>query len=131
MEKHNQKKTVPLLLNKKTGPQTALDAMQRCQAVLAVWTERQKPVEICRELGVAPALLNYWQQRALEGMLQGLEPRVKLAAGTALSPRLQTLLERKHLAVQRRQSRSVKLEQRLHRIQSPPPVEPLATPEKP
>ena len=131
MEKQNQKKMELPPLNKKAGQQSTMDAMQRCRAVLAVWTERQKPVQICRELGVAPALLNYWQQRALEGMLQGLEPRVKLAAGTSLSPRLQSLLERKHLAVQLRQTRSVKLEERLNRIQGSRNPEQPPIPEKP
>jgi hypothetical protein len=34
----------------------------------------------------------YWQKRAMEGMLQALEPRKNLKKGEALSPRLQVLL---------------------------------------
>jgi hypothetical protein len=39
-------------------------------------------------------ILHQWQSRALEGMLQALEPRVNLDRGPALSPRLQTMLEK-------------------------------------
>jgi hypothetical protein len=35
----------------------------------------------------------HWQNRALEGMLQALEPRRNLEQGVSLSPRLQSLLE--------------------------------------
>jgi hypothetical protein len=35
----------------------------------------------------------------MEGMLQALEPRVKLDKGPALSPRLQTMLEKKRLSL--------------------------------
>jgi len=33
-------------------------AEEKCRAVLSVWTERRKPGEVCRELGVAWSLLN-------------------------------------------------------------------------
>jgi len=131
MDKATLKKTTETMIPRKTAASPAVDAWCRCRAVLAVWTERQKPAQVCRELGIAQALLNHWQQRALEGMLQGLEPQVKLTAGLALSPRLQALLERKHQTVQRRQARSIRLEQRLHRLQSPPPVAPAPGPAKP
>ena len=70
-------------------------AMEKCRAVLAVWTERQRPAEVCRKLGVPWMVLSEWQKRAMEGMLQALEPRVKLDKGPALSPRLQAMLEKK------------------------------------
>jgi hypothetical protein len=58
------------------------------------------------------ATFSQWQQRAMEGMLQGLEPRVNLAQGQALSPRLQALL------LQRQQTHHTrKLAQRLEQIQ--------------
>jgi transposase-like protein len=69
-------------------------AEEKCRAVLSVWTERRKPGEICRELGVAWSLLNQWQKRAMEGMLMSLQPRVLVDKGVALSPRLAVLLER-------------------------------------
>lgn len=72
-------------------------AMEKCRAVLSVWTERRKPSEICRELSVPWMALAHWQKRAMEGMLQALEPRVRLEKGPALSPRLQAMLEKRRL----------------------------------
>jgi transposase-like protein len=71
-------------------------AEQKCRAVLSVWTERRKPVEICRELGVPWSILNQWQERAMEGMLMALQPRVPvMEKRVALNSRLAVLLERK------------------------------------
>jgi len=80
--------------------------------VLQVWTERCKRSEVCRELKINWTTFEQWQQRAMEGMLQALEPRVNLAKGAALSPRLLSLL-------QKRQSmaKAEKLSQRLEQIQ--------------
>lgn len=80
-------------------------AMEKCRAVLAVWTERRKPAEICREMGVPWMVLSQWQKRAMEGMLQALEPRVRLEKGPALSPRLQALLDKKRLPMNTAQMR--------------------------
>jgi transposase-like protein len=71
----------------------SIPAAEKCRAVLSVWTERRKPAAVCRELGIKWTILMHWQNRALEGMLQALEPRRNLAQGAALSPRLQTLLD--------------------------------------
>jgi len=85
-------------------------AEEKCRAVLSVWTERRKPAEICRELGVAWTILNQWQERAMEGMLVALRPRVPVAEKTvALNARLAVLLERKS---------QEGLERRLTRLQS-------------
>ena len=85
-------------------------AEEKCRAVLSVWTERRKPAEVCRELGVAWTLLNQWQERAMEGMLLALKPRVPVAEKTvALNARLAVLLERKS---------QEGLERRLTRLQS-------------
>jgi transposase-like protein len=73
---------------------SAHTAAEKCRAVLSVWTERRKPGEVCRELGVAWSLLNQWQERAMEGMLMALQPRVPVEKGVVLSPRLAVLLER-------------------------------------
>jgi transposase-like protein len=71
-------------------------AEQKCRAVLSVWTEKRKPGEICRELGVGWSLLNQWQERAMEGMLMALEPRIPMMENkVALNWRLAVLLERK------------------------------------
>jgi hypothetical protein len=74
-------------------------AMEKCRAVLSIWTERRKPSAVCRELSVPWMVLAQWQKRAMEGMLQALEPRVSLDKGPALSPRLQTMLEKKRLSL--------------------------------
>jgi transposase-like protein len=88
-------------------------AEEKCRAVLSVWTERRKPGEVCRELGVAWTLLSQWQARAMEGMLLALQPRVSVEKGVALNPRLAVLLER------RSKAGAIKgLERRLARLQS-------------
>jgi hypothetical protein len=70
-------------------------AQEKCQAVLTLWTERRKPGEVCREMGVAWGVLQQWQDRAMEGMLLALQPRVQVERRVALSPRLAVLLEKK------------------------------------
>ena len=69
-------------------------AEEKCRAVLSVWTERRKPGEVCRELGVAWGILKQWEDRAMEGMLLALAPRVPVERGVALSPRLAVLLKK-------------------------------------
>ena len=93
-------------------------AMEKCRAVLAVWTERRKPAEICREMQIPWMVLAQWQKRAMEGMLQALENRVNLSKGEALSPRLQALLQNRQRSVT-----ATKLTSRLDQINklaSPP-----------
>ena len=70
-------------------------AAEKCHAVLSVWTEKRRLGEVCRELGVAWSSLNQWQDRAMEGMLMALQPRVVVDKDVALNPRLVALLERK------------------------------------
>jgi len=87
-------------------------AEEKCRAVLSVWTEKRKPGEVCRELGVAWAVLKQWQERAMEGMLLALQPRTPMREKTvALNSRLAVLLERKSGAMKG-------LERRLARLQS-------------
>ena len=73
-------------------------AQEKCRAVLSLWTERRKPGEVCREMGVAWGVLKQWQDRAMEGMLLALQPRVQVEKKVALSPRLAVLLEKKSQA---------------------------------
>jgi transposase-like protein len=87
-------------------------AAEKAQAVLAVWTERCKPAEVCRQLKVPWITFSHWQRRAMEGMLQALESRVNLSRGEALSPRLQSLLQGRQKTMNTR-----KLSQRLEQIQ--------------
>ena len=88
--------------------------------MLRVWTERCKPVEVCRAMNINWITFEQWQQRAMEGMLQALEPRVKLTEGRALSPRLQALL------LKQQQAHTNKIAQRLEQIQLAKAQEPAA-----
>jgi transposase-like protein len=95
MEKTERPKVErPGMEEKKGRKVSGHTAEEKCRAVLSVWTEKRKPGEVCRELGVAWSLLNQWQERAMEGMLMALQPRVPVNKGVALSPRLAVLLER-------------------------------------
>lgn len=82
-------------------------AREKCRAVLALWSEGKKAAELCRELAISQALLWQWQDRALSGMLEALEPRGGrdgLPRGPALSPQVRRLLERK---IREREGRSL------------------------
>lgn len=92
-------------------PQPHLSATEKAQAVLAVWTDRCKASEVCRQLQINFMTLQQWQKRAMEGMLQALESRINLAKGEALSPRLQALLSNRQRAMSTR-----KLATRLEQI---------------
>ena len=65
---------------------------EKVQAVLAVWTDRCRASDVCRQLKINFMTFQHWQRRAMEGMLQALESRVNLSKGQVLSPRLQLLL---------------------------------------
>ena len=97
---------------KKTKRQasTSYSATEKAQAVLAVWTERCKAVDVCRQMEINNVTFHHWQHRAMEGMLQALENRVNLAKGEVLSPRLQVLLHKQALNPH-------KLQKRLQQIQ--------------
>src|SRR5512147_522938 len=108
-------------------------AMEKCQAVLAVWTERRKPAEICREMQIPWMVLEQWQKRAMEGMLQALEPRVRLDKGPALSPRLQALLDKKRLTtntVQTRLGKTLSRAQETRKTETPLPKPQNEMPDK-
>ena len=97
---------------RRPSPKPPVSAIDKAQAVLAVWTDRCKPAEVCRQLQINWITFNHWQTRALEGMLQALESRVNLAQGEALSPRLRTLLQK-----QQRSTNLNKLNARLEAVQ--------------
>lgn len=99
-------------------------AMEKCRAVLAVWTERRKPAEVCREMQIPWMVLAQWQKRAMEGMLQALEWRVRLDKGPALSSRLQALLDKKRLTtntVQTRLEKTLSRAQEARKAETPQP----------
>ena len=79
-----------------TKTQDHYGAMEKCRAVLAVWTERKQASRLCREMGVSASLFSQWQDRALTGMLTALEPRSARAGtdGPALSAQVKRLLDR-------------------------------------
>jgi transposase-like protein len=102
---------------RRPGTPTNYPAAEKVQAVLAVWTDRVKPAEVMRGLGISYLTLQQWQERAMEGMLQALESRVNLTDGAALSPRLKALLQKRQLAAGRE-----KLSARLERLQGVAPA---------
>jgi len=90
-----------------------------------VWTERRKPGEVCRELGISWNILNQWQDRAMEGMLLALQSRILVEKGVALNSRLAVLLERKI------KGGAIKgLERRLTKLQESPVAKPGGPAEK-
>jgi len=97
------------------------NAHQRAQAVLALWTGRRRAAQVCRQLGITNTLLTQWEQRAMSGLLEALQPRRQLeqSLGPALTGKLERLLARQSLAVDGKQA---KLEKRLAKT----PVEPVA-----
>ena len=106
---------------KKPQPQRShVTAMEKAQAVLSVWTECCKGSDVCRQYNINWAMLSSWQERAMEGMLQALEPQVKLTEGKALSPRLQALLQKRQRSadVDKITSRLEQLQQ--NRVANPP-----------
>ena len=91
-------------------------AEEKVRAVLSLWSEKRTTTQVCREHDIKWTVLKEWQNRALEGMMQALEPRVQLQLGPALSPRLSTLLNKRMLAAAQK-SVGPKLEQRLEKLQ--------------
>jgi transposase-like protein len=87
---------------------------EKCRAVLSVWTERRKPGEVCREMGVTWAILQQWQDRAMEGMLLALQPRFQVERVVALSPRLAVLLRKSQAGIMKG------LDKRLKKLQGNP-----------
>jgi transposase-like protein len=87
-------------------------AADKAQAVLAVWTDRCRASDVCRQFKINAMTFQHWQRRAMEGMLQALESRVNLEKGQVLSPRLQSLL-----ANRQRKRSTARIASRLEQIQ--------------
>jgi hypothetical protein len=111
----------PKTTARKRQPPIGYTAIEKVQAVLAVWTEKCKPAEVCRQLEINWITFQQWQQRAMEGMLQALESRVNLTKGEALSPRLQELLHKQQRTMSA-QKVSARLEQLQNGLVSPAPT---------
>ena len=101
------------------------NAHQRAQAVLAMWTERRRPAEVCRQMSINSMQLAQWQERAMAGMLEALQPRCRAEAqlGPALTGKLERLLARQSLAAE---GKAAQLEKRLAKLA----VDAAATPAK-
>ena len=84
----------------KTTEQDRFGAVEKCRAVLAVWTERKTAAVLCREMGASASLFSQWQDRALSGMLEALESRGTRdgSEGPALPEQIKRLLDRKSRA---------------------------------
>ena len=98
-----------------------VSAVEKCRAVLSLWTERRTATELCRELSVAWAQLALWQDKALEGMVKALEVQRKTKereVAPPLSIRLQRLLAKKGLATERKAPEPMR---RLEELQTPAP----------
>jgi hypothetical protein len=82
---------------KTEGPEKVWKVEEKCRTVLAIWTERMKAVEVRKEMGISGSLLIQWQDRAMEGMLEALEPQRmrEVTAGPALGKTVRKLLDRK------------------------------------
>jgi hypothetical protein len=102
--------------SKNKKERTMHSARIKCQAVLALWTGRRRPSELCKELEVPTNLLASWQDRAMEGMLAALEPRTRPQEerGPMLESKLEKLLQSKTVL---REGPIAKLTQRLTKIQ--------------
>ncbi len=102
---------------KTEGQENMLKVEEKCRAVLAIWTERRKGSDVSREMGITRNLLSQWQERAMEGMLEALEPRGRreLVAGPALGNKVKKLLEKK--ARQRESGCMPKMEKKLIKLQ--------------
>ena len=113
--------------DKRGGKAPGPTAEDKCRAVLSVWTERRSPGEVCREMGVGWTVFKQWQERAMEGMLLALEPRILMTEKrVALNWRLAVLLERKSKAAGMK-----KTELRLSRLQEHLVKAPVALREDP
>lgn len=77
----------------KRAPRRRFDAKEKITAVLSVWTERRTATQMCREMAISPALLNQWQNLAMEGILAALSPK-RAEQPALLSSRLIRLVEK-------------------------------------
>lgn len=71
-------------------------AKEKSQAVFSLWSGRRNASALMKELGVAWGVLNFWEKRALMGMLTALDPNWKQAeeGQLKLPCRLEKLMEK-------------------------------------
>lgn len=93
-------------------------SMEKCKAVLSVWSERRTSGEICTEMKITCTMLSKWQDQAMAAMLEALEPRcAQREKQPALNPKLTKLMERLAPVSNPETSKLNKLEQRLEKVQ--------------
>jgi len=80
--------------SKKKPPRRVFSAQEKTRAVLEIWTNARKPVEVARGMDIAGALLDLWQQKAMKAILEAMEPRQGDPNSTAmpLPSRVENLL---------------------------------------
>jgi transposase-like protein len=81
-------------MNTVKQPRRIFDPQQKITAVLALWSERRTTAQLCQELEISPTLLGQWQNLAIEGMLNALDPKKKDPL-PPLNHRLSRLIEKK------------------------------------
>lgn len=97
---------------KRTRHAVQLTAQERAKAVLAVWTGWTAGA-VCRQLKVSQNQLYQWEKRAMNGMLQALEPRGSSGSEPMLEAKLERLLE---VRSRERSTRVTSLDKRLAKI---------------
>lgn len=92
----NAKPKSPRKTKKKSRSHRRFSGMEKTQAVLSVWSERRKPSHVCKDLAITWQQLNTWQNKALEAMIEALEPPAPADENQppALSDRLSKLLHK-------------------------------------
>ncbi len=80
-------------MDKAKRSRRAHPAREKCLAVLSVWAQKRRASTVCRELGISWGILNQWEKRALQGMLEGLGQKEPIGdQPVSLGRRLERLL---------------------------------------
>ncbi len=105
------------------------NAHQRAQAVLAVWTERRRPAEVCRQTGhqqhAVDSVAATGDGRDAGSVAASLPSRTQL--GPALTGKLERLLARQALTAE---GKLAKLDKRLAKLQTEPALVTTSAKEK-
>lgn len=74
-------------------PRRVFSAQEKAEAVLSVWSSRRKPAGVCKSLGIAWGVLNFWEKSALLGIQKALGQETPVEkAGLPMGGRLERLL---------------------------------------
>lgn len=97
----------------KARTRRVFDPKEKITAVLSIWTEQKTLSQLCKEMKISWALIDRWQNQAMEGMLTALSPKRKKDHHRPLNPKLIQLIDKKLDS-----GNLVKLDQRLKKIQT-------------